>query len=254
MLREILLLSPPPSSYVVTGLAQSNHRRGDVGEKQAWAAGASRLHRSSSILHYFFNPVILAGRWGGSCRSTGASTPWVTARPRKRGSSPLGATFAALWPAARYDPSACHSSIGAGSSGSFCWTKGQRLPVRRSRRLRATWCGCSGKEEGATRHLTSGTASWCSLLWFLSMRERGEKNIAFPTVVDLFSFQLIENEFTQKQQQQRTPCIFVWNWCRIIATNTNYVPVLPSLAAPARFTVVAPYVVNIKKRLLAPRT
>lgn len=49
---------PPPfssaSSYVVTGLAQSNHRRGDVGEKQARAASASRLLRSSSILDFFF--------------------------------------------------------------------------------------------------------------------------------------------------------------------------------------------------------
>lgn len=42
------------SSYVVTGLAQSNHRRGDVGEKQARAPGASRLLRSSSILDFFF--------------------------------------------------------------------------------------------------------------------------------------------------------------------------------------------------------
>lgn len=113
-------------------------------------------------------------------------------------------------------------------------------------------CGCSGKEEGATRHLTSGTASWCSLLWSPSMREGGEK-YRVPNC-GLFVLVPTQKITSRKKNKQRGPCIFCLNWCRIIATSTNYVPVLPSLAAPSWITVVAPYVVNIKKRLLAPRT
>lgn len=141
-----------------------------------------RLHFHSFLLltRWYINN----GRWGDSCRFTGACTPWVTVKPdEKLRLSVLGAGFAELSQTARYGWSCCCASARANNNKEilncfrffFCYSVSSRRSTQCCMQLSQMWmlwlAGWGGNIRGSDRH-QGEQQQICSLQYLSSWEQQ----------------------------------------------------------------------------------